>query len=138
MVKLNVYHGSQTNNITLSDRPIYLMSDKKGAEQYAQGYSFGYDLQESDRPTIYTMELTLNNPKYIQNEDDYYDFMEITNWSGGSGEPELREKLKDYDGFIYECNDTTYYMAIVANKSCKVLDTEELEFTPRLYPLNMI
>lgn len=115
--KYIVYHGSQSNNLILEEKPIYLVTDKEEAIEWAKGYAFNYDLLKEDKPTLYTIEVTLNNPKILQTEDDYYDYMEMT-----SQEWFIPKLTKDgYDGCIYE----NYYMPLNAKKQCKIIDKQE-------------
>lgn len=73
--KLLAYHGSQYKNLKLNNCPIYLTSDKEEAVEYAKGSNFDYDLSKKDVPTVYTLEVTMNNPKIITTEDEYYEYM---------------------------------------------------------------
>lgn len=125
------YHGSQRADIQLEERPIYLIDDKQSAIQWANGYAFGGDLQEQDEPTLYTIEVTFNNPLYIKTEDEYFDYMDIT--AIDYFLPKLKEQ--GYDGVIFDKEynyDVTYYMPINAKKQCKIIkqanvDERELE-----------
>ena len=115
--KYIAYHGSQSNNLILEEKPIYLVTDKEEAIEWAKGYAFNYDLFTEDKHTLYTIEVILNNPKILQTEDDYYDYMEIT-----SREWFIPELTKNgYDGCIYK----NYYMPLNAKKQCKIIDKQE-------------
>lgn len=131
--KLLAYHGSQNKNFKLKNCPIYLTSDKEEAVEYAKGSNFDYDLSKKDVPTVYTLEVTMNNPKIITTEDEYYEYMDISNYTywedgsngelGGIGD----ELVADgFDGVIYKPDGESfeYYLPFNAMKQCKITEKE--------------
>ena len=124
---ITTYHGSQQSDLQLSDEPIYLSNSKRLAKQFALGYCFGFNLNENDYPTMYTIEVTMNNPLYIKTEDEYEELMDITNID------ETKEYLKSngYDGIIYQDEeyepDLIYYMPLNAKEQCKILNKEDVD-----------
>lgn len=122
-IQIIAYHGSQTSNLNLQNRPIYLIDDKKAAIQWSKGYAFGGNLSNEDEPTLYTIQVIFNNPMYITTEDQYYEYMDIS--AIDSFVPEL--KKLGYDGVIFDkkYNDgVTYYMPINAKAQCKIIKKE--------------
>ena len=73
-----VYHGSQQQHLQLEDKPLYATESKDVAIQFAKGYNFNYDLQPTDHPTLYKLEMKLTNPKIINNEDEWFEMGDIT------------------------------------------------------------
>ena len=118
-----LYHGSQQENLSLDDRPIYLTNNLDLAKEFALGYAFNYDLQENDTPTLYTIRARFSNPLVITTEEEYDNIMDIANldWSLEF----LKEKGKD--GIIFESDDNiNYYMPISASMQCEIIGKEEL------------
>lgn len=120
---ITAYHGSQEDNLRLMPYQIYLTNDICIARRYACGYAFCMRLYEYEKPTVYTMEVVFDNPLIIQTVQEYEDMMDISNIDF------MRERLSEngYDGMVFTCDDgLTYYMALNANKQCKIIDREEL------------
>lgn len=123
---ITAYHGSQDGNLELKEEPIYLTNDLELAEQFAMGYAFNFDLLDSDDPTVYEIEVNMNNPLYIKTEDEYDEIMDIVNIE------ETKQFLTEnnYDGIIYQDeydSDLIYYMPLNAKKQCNIVDEEILE-----------
>ena len=108
------YHGSQADNLEFRDNyPLYLTNDKELATKFAKGYNFNYDLLPEDRPTVYTMKVTLNNPYTIKDEKEYDELMDISNY-----EDVMSEMIKQgYDGLIYEVEDNLIYYTVFNPKN---------------------
>ena len=108
-----LYHGSQQDNIQEFHELLYLTSNKENAINYAKGYCFGYDLQKSDKPTLYTFDIDINKLNLLKCDIDevgmfdkgkehaitWLDYGDITNYY----DKEFKKKMfNKYDGVIYE------------------------------------
>lgn len=123
------YHGSQIDDIQLSDKPLYATDDKLLAMDFAKGYCFNYDLSDKDRPTLYKVQLTMNNPRYIHTELEYDELMDIANSNAV-----LELTKHGFDGIIYEGEKFTYYLVFNAKTQAKVIEKQEVKCnSKRLY-----
>lgn len=121
-VDVVAYHGSQDDNISLRDEPIYLTNNIDLAKDFAKGYAFGYHLLEDDSPTVYKMRVTFNNPLIIHTEEEYEDIMDIVNIE----KTVSMLKERGNDGVIFRDEEADYYMPISAKNQCKILDKIEM------------
>jgi len=119
--KIIAYHGSQTDNLIIWDRPLYLVNDKEMAEKFALGYNFNYNLLDDETPTVYKIAIEPGNYKEIYSEEEYETIMDIVNI-----EDTLRD-YSEYDGIIYTDNDLTYYLIFNPKEKCKIIDKEILQ-----------
>lgn len=112
------YHGSQRDNIKLLNGPLYLTQDYDDARDFAEGYLFDYDLQPEDIPVVYTIDISVSNPKIISTEEEYDELMDLTVIN------ESMEGLKN-DGY-----DSIYYPLIGnivvfdAASQCNIINKE--------------
>lgn len=77
-VPTRFYHGSQRDNLKLKNGPLYLTSRYEDAVDFAEGYLFDYDLQKEDTPVVYTIDVSVSNPKVISTEEEYDELMDIS------------------------------------------------------------
>lgn len=108
-----LYHGSQQDNIQEFHELLYLTSSKEDAINYAKGYCFNYDLQESDKPTLYTFNIDINKLNLLKCDIDevgmfdsnkenvvsWLGYGDITNYYDKEFKKEMFSK---YDGVIYD------------------------------------
>lgn len=117
-----LYHGSQTDNIELKETPLYLTTNKQAAKEYANGYCFGGDLTDDDKPTVYEMEVTINKPKILTTEEEYDEYMDIANWTywyvNGQEEDWEKDLKANYDALIYD----DVIMVFNAKQQCKIIN----------------
>ena len=107
------YHGSQQSDLTLRwDYPLYLTNDESLAVEFANGYAFNYELLDGDTPTLYTFYIHIDNPFYIQTDDDYDKYMDISNYEFII--PDLESA--GYDSIIYDDGELVYYMLFHPDK----------------------
>lgn len=119
--KIIAYHGSQTDNLIIWDKPLYLVNNKEMAEKFALGYNFNYNLLDDETPTVYKIEIEQGNYKEIYSEEEYETIMDIVNI-----EDTLRD-YSEYDGIIYTDNDLTYYLIFNPKEKCEIIDKEILQ-----------
>lgn len=122
---LRLFHGSQSKDLKFKpDYPLYLTDDKDFARQFADGYAFGNHLLDTDYPTVYEFEVTLNNPYEIKDEDEYERLMDITNYE--QAVPEL--SAKGHDGMVYRAEgEPTYYMLFDPERQARLISKEPTE-----------
>lgn len=116
-----LYHGSQTDNITLSNKPLYLTSDYETAKMWALGYTFNFDLLEADKPTIYTIQAKMHNPKVIQTEEEYEELMDMMNIELTMS----NLKNQGYDSIAYYDADT--FVVFDASTQCNIIKKDIID-----------
>ena len=145
-----LYHGSQQNNIQKFHDLLYLTSNKDNAKEYANGYCFGGDLQESDKPTIYTFDIDIDKLnlfvigddnkqwKELVKENSWEEYIDENSWECFGDitcyyDDNINFKqvmFNKYDGVIaeYTWDDVSwYYVIIYKTDNIKPIMVEELE-----------
>lgn len=115
------YHGSQSDDIKLEHRPLYLTNDRDMAEAFALGYNFGNQLLTADNPTVYSIKVREGNYKKLYSDEEYDEYMDIVNL------PETLKRFKGYDGLEYTDGDLTYILVFDPVKNCEILGKEILD-----------
>lgn len=122
--KYVAYHGSRDTNLQLKEKFLYLIDDREIASDYARGYNFGYHLFPEETPCIYKMEITFNNPLFINTDEEYDELFDIVNVEDRNTLKILEKNGQDGIILKYDDEDETYFLVVNAKKQCKILEKE--------------